>query len=76
MTRRCRALCRSLVTSMGGCGRSLPTKLLHHVHDHEFHQHAYEVWKTCPLVMLNTLKSGDELISMKETNGPCEGRAE
>ena len=28
------------------------------------------------LVRLNTSKSGDELISLKETCGPCEGRAE
>ena len=32
--------------------------------------------KTCQHVVLNTLKSGDEVICLKETCGPYEGRAE
>ena len=49
---------------------------LHHVHDHVSHQHAYEVWNDFATFCLYTLKSGDKLISLKETYGSCEGRAE
>ena len=43
---------------------------LEHVHDHVSHQHANEVCHDY------NLKSGDELISLMETFGLCEGRAE
>ena len=38
--------------------------------EHVSHQHANEVCHDY------NLKSGDELISLKETFGPCEARAE
>ena len=49
---------------------------LHHVHGHVSHHHVYEVWNDFATRCLYTLKSGDKLISLKETYEPCEGRAE
>ena len=44
--------------------------LLEHVHEHVSHQHANEVCHDY------NLKSDDEQISLKETFGMCEGKAE
>ena len=47
----------------------------HFVHDHVSHHHEHEVWYDFTTRCLCTLKSGDKLISLKETCGSCEGKS-
>ena len=66
------AICR---ISMRRCGRSLPTKSLN-LTDLNTFTNTFLISMRMKFVMTTTTKSDDELISLKETFGLCEGRAE